>query len=456
MLRNGRTSLLVKASYVIVLAFIPAILFNLVLFSIKQFYPLQRPPINIDYMIVSITFLYGNFVFWITSAIVFILDLINSVLPGFHLNGPLLIQAIKNVFEVSFIELSKVCFATVIVLLLILSLSQMPKKYSTTIISNKPAKRKIVIFLLAILNLMIFNAGNENTTFTSKIWQTTTWFTRPLQPADIHSVKSASAPLFEKHARKHNKLLVIVESWGASNDIEVRQVYIDAVKNSLGTEYYITSGTVKNIGTTVGAEMRELCQLGYPTYAPDLEKFDKSKCLPRTLSERGYETLAIHNYTASMFNREWLYESLGFDNAFFREELTEIWPSIRTCKGWHPAPCDSAILSHMSEQIGKDREFVYWLTLTGHYPPPTPENRVPACEVLKESKVTSRYCRYQGQVSRVLNTISKFIEQREELWDVVIVGDHMPRFLSEKGKKRYIKSRVPYIRIAPMSRRVGQ
>ncbi|MDJ0932122.1 hypothetical protein [Breoghania sp.] len=118
----------------------------------------------------------------------------------------------------------------------------------------------------------------------------------------------------------HNLLMVVVEGMGAFETPEHQALLTNLLETrELKSRYTVTSGTSSYVGSTTGAESRELCvtwgdfrdYLGKPHY----------DCLPARMAKAGYETTALHAFTGNFFQRNAWYPHVGFQHQHFLEDL---------------------------------------------------------------------------------------------------------------------------------------
>ncbi|MGI8313662.1 LTA synthase family protein [Halobacillus mangrovi] len=145
--------------------------------------------------------------------------------------------------------------------------------------------------------------------------------------------------------------------------------------------------------------------------------------LPSLLSENGYFTNVMHANDKTFWNRNVMYDSLGYDE-FFSKEDYEVTPEKSHGWGYLDEYFFSDSLNKMKEM---DKPFYSKLiTLTNHYPFSLPEEEKFIEEGETSSGTLNRYfqtIRYQDEA------LKQFVEEfkQSELYDntiLVIYGDH--------------------------------
>ncbi|MCA1012303.1 LTA synthase family protein [Halobacillus halophilus] len=156
------------------------------------------------------------------------------------------------------------------------------------------------------------------------------------------------------------------------------------------------------------------------------------EAMPELLSENGYFTNVMHANDKTFWNRNVMYDSLGY-NEFFSKEDYEITPEKSHGWGYLDEYFFEDSLQKMKEM---DQPFYSkMITLTNHYPFSLPEEEVMIEEGETSSGTLNRYfqtIRYQDEV------LKQFVEdfKKSELYDdtiLLIYGDHFG--ISENHQK---------------------
>jgi phosphoglycerol transferase MdoB-like AlkP superfamily enzyme len=243
-------------------------------------------------------------------------------------------------------------------------------------------------------------------------------------------------------------LLVMVEALGQFADPDHSAILLQPFRDpSLLERYAVTTGATTYYGSTTAAEMRELCNTREPYQALfEGESFD---CLPARMAARGYQTAAIHGYTARFFDRHSWYPTIGFEKRTFGENLAGILP--RRCGGPFRGICDVDIIPVIGQQLREAARptFAYWLTLQTHVPI-APREGTPrlGCEsggIMGHVEVC-----YMTEIwLDVLQAIAKLTADIPPT-EILIVGDHAPPLWSKVGRNLFTPGKVPWIRLKPV------
>lgn len=257
-----------------------------------------------------------------------------------------------------------------------------------------------------------------------------------------------TANLSPEHLETDNLLVIILESVGVPNNAHDQEIF-DAIWGGRrwAPHYSATFGEVPFYGATTNAEMRELCS----TWDNPVEaNFDFADCIPRRFAEAGFETSALHGFSADFFNRKAWYPQMGFEHLSFRAELVQ--DGAQLCDGVFDGVCDREIPHRIAAILNRQpekRKLVYWLTLTGHLPVDDNDSmRLGSCDVgsldwRNDFPMLCRSYMVQRQIADALR--SEIDSPGFANTDIMIVGDHIPPFFQSSIRTRYKPGLVPYI-----------
>lgn len=248
-------------------------------------------------------------------------------------------------------------------------------------------------------------------------------------------------------------ILVVVESLGVISDPALDTYQMEpilALKNQPGI--VLKSGSVDFEGSTVPAELRELCGIRLLAIHPDPSILPAGNCLPAAYGNRGYETLAIHGYTGTLFSRSTWYPSLQFDEIWFAPQLEQNMAGASRCGIAFHGICDSeiwALIEGLANRETDTKQFIYWLTLSAHLPVETPAAfDAGSCGAFDQLARHPALCRLLFWQRELLSNIAATIRQgRLPNTRILLVGDHMPPFLDTKVRALFDPHRVPYVDI---------
>lgn len=253
----------------------------------------------------------------------------------------------------------------------------------------------------------------------------------PLAPA---SYRPASDAWLANPDKLGNRLLLIVnESWGASNDPAIR----DALLAPLMQRHHVEYGELPFIGATVAGELRELCKLRPENFNLKPVTQGLESCLPNKLARLGYPTYAMHGATGLMYDRVHWYPRTGFEHTIFFEN--EAWPD--RCHSF-PGACDLDLREKIKEAFKENGKiFFYWLTLNTHSIYDERDIRINAFDCkkhnLEESKESCRNFRLQAQFFQGLEELLS--DEAMEGTEVIVVGDHAPPIFDPTDKQDHYK-----------------
>lgn len=237
-------------------------------------------------------------------------------------------------------------------------------------------------------------------------------------------------------------LLVVVESWGVARNPEENQFWLDLWKSPDWQQ--VISGHLSFRGATLRAEFRELCG-----FLPETLRIDDvpgaDKCRPNVLHAQGWQTHAFHGASSKMYRREQWYPTIGFEKASFLQQLL---PGSERCANV-PGVCDRSIAPRVVDTLrGTGNRFTYWLTLNSHLPYRTSD--------LSDTRITEELCPTLGLVGERCAHAALLYDFMQTLkltllhdpipdLQVILVGDHTPRFYEEQPREDFDDAAVPYL-----------
>lgn len=253
-----------------------------------------------------------------------------------------------------------------------------------------------------------------------------------------------------------NQMLIVVESWGELKDAKLqKELYSWITQKFKKKGYDVSTGISKTYGSTVTAGLRELTNskgdYGYflnkkSAETPFRSIFDEKKL-------QGYETFGFHPYTGRMFFRSIWWKNLGIQNLYFREQYQlEYKIKENELNGeahYFPSVKDEIFFDYVINKTkNTPKKFVYYLTLNSHIPYKTLGKDHDPTNLFDISKMEiSDQARSQLiHIKNLLEYFSQKIESKD--WDkILIVGDHMPPFLTLQDRGFYEDGKVPYLLI---------
>ncbi len=157
------------------------------------------------------------------------------------------------------------------------------------------------------------------------------------------------------------------------------------------------------------------------------------------LKEDGYYATAIHNNTATFYDRNLVFSYLGFDR-FVAEEFMQV--SEYTSIGW---PKDTALLPEITRSLEESEgpDLIYAISVQPHGKYPTDPEETGGLPIQitqgfapSEKEDQSAYTYYVNQLKEVddfLRTLTDTLSQQQEPVLLVVFGDHLPNFTMEES-----------------------
>ncbi|MCC8160662.1 MAG: LTA synthase family protein [Oscillospiraceae bacterium] len=199
---------------------------------------------------------------------------------------------------------------------------------------------------------------------------------------------------------------------------------------------------------------------------PYLQYFSKAYdfALPSYLSNLGYETLAIHPYLASGWNRTKVYDLMGFDDFISIENLDELvdeseWEYIRNYISDRTSY--KAVINSLEDKDDDDKMFIFNVTMQNHGGYTYGGGEFPTVTVTDMQghyKETEQYLSLIKESDEAFEELITYLKKYDEPTVVVMFGDHQPaieqqfyeelygqsisNLTSEEVQKRY---KVPFV-----------
>jgi hypothetical protein len=249
-------------------------------------------------------------------------------------------------------------------------------------------------------------------------------------------------------ASSRHVFLIVVEALGQFADPWRQAILLQPLRDpELLKRYSVTTGSSTYYGSTTAAEMRELCNTREP-YEAVLEGKD-FHCLPAEMAKRGYQTIALHNFTSAFFQRKDWYPRLGFEKQIFRENLTGM--PRRECGGPFRGPCDVDMFPLISKQLREAANpiFLYWMTLSTHVPI-APHEGSPRLGCVREGGPIGHMevCYMTEMWMDLFEGIARMTAEIPAT-DILLVGDHAPPLWSKAARHLFTPGQVTWVRLTP-------
>ena len=284
---------------------------------------------------------------------------------------------------------------------------------------------------------------------------------RKMMGAALPSTRGASSQLLDDisssafdTSKVQNVALVLVESMGLPRDERAAALLLAPLtQKDVSARYVVRTGTVPFSGPTTAGEFRELCGV-VGTYLIAPEK-PLNRCIPELLRKRGFQTIALHGFRSSFFNRASWYPVIGFEHGLFDADAAA--PDSPRCGAIFRGPCDEAVGREFAEELlSGTHRFVYWLTLSSHFPidhRAADENAFD-CRELPDGLRDQTVCDLMRTWSTVLQSVRTVaLDPRLQSTRFIVVGDHSPPFLDQNRRQLFSETSVPFVELTPRTSR---
>ncbi len=247
-----------------------------------------------------------------------------------------------------------------------------------------------------------------------------------------------------------NIVVVVLESFGYPESKILQSMIFKPLGNDyLNKNFNVDYGSKKvPLGSTVPAELRELCGVKASKFSDNI---DVNLCVPNLLKEMSYETIGLHGYLASFFDRDNWWKSIGIDKGIFANDFS--LKSQPLCPGSFRSFCDNKIfkdtfLKYLKNENSK--KFLYFLSVNAHVPVYIDGiTNKEDCEPYSKRGIGIPCYNVLVNASLIRQII--MLIEVEKMKDTIflLIGDHVPRYPSIDAAKVYKDNVVSYIKITP-------
>lgn len=169
-----------------------------------------------------------------------------------------------------------------------------------------------------------------------------------------------------------------------------------------------------------GTSMRMLSSTPYVALG---KKLDVS--LVKPLEEQGYTTVAMHPYVPTNYNREVVYETMGFDRFLSLEDFE----GDQTIRGFiSDEACFDKIVGMIEEE--ENPLFTFCVTMQNHSPYTKSYDASVKLTEYKDERV-DQYLSLVHESDRALQNLIEHLKESDEPTVVVFFGDHLPSLSEE-------------------------
>ncbi|MGY0558357.1 MULTISPECIES: sulfatase-like hydrolase/transferase [unclassified Lysobacter] len=446
---------------------------NLLFALLGRVWFIDRAWVNLDYLIVGAVCIWlGNRVVAFAVFVLICADLLFAIAPGYHLS---IASVLGSATEL--LSLGPVYVVTQTGLVLaVAGLCTWLMAKSWVCSRSKPIVTVtcLVMALVAVvvdvrvsghrveaLGASVVAPNLAASTANSLRIALATWDSDPGDQVQ-QSMAAASSVLGDRLASadpmSRHIVLVLVESLGSYVDADLNSLQLRAFDGLADNPRFAvqSSGYVGFEGSTVPAELRELCGIRMLSVHPDPDALPAENCLPARMRKAGYTTLAAHGFMGTFFSRNLWYPALGFDEIWFGSRFSQLLDKPRRCGVAFNGVCDRAAWKALVEhvrQLRDQRTFSYWLTISTHLPVPSPDASIDQaiCEAHPVSRANPEVCNLLAWHNALFVDIVHSLQTRMPGdTTIVLVGDHAPPFLDAGTRALFDPARVPYVVIAPV------
>jgi len=217
---------------------------------------------------------------------------------------------------------------------------------------------------------------------------------------------------------KPDVYIVLGEAWWHDPDDP------DSPLNQLQEAGFTESMAVSPVygGTTPNSEFEVLTGIPIKTFQDGIIPYqhyvqyitDRSRSLPRILTEKGYAATAYHNFTRRFWLRDQIYPKLGFDEFVSMDQMTlTIQPN-----DW---PTDEGLYKAVLGRVGNGGpQFHFVVTVQTHGPYEADDSDLKGHEGVHDYRT-----RLDG-AAHSLAAFKKELDARGRPYALVLFGDHLP------------------------------
>lgn len=271
--------------------------------------------------------------------------------------------------------------------------------------------------------LIGFLSQTTSKEFTSKV-HTPENYSEELINSNLSEVNKTS-----DHYKKPNVIFIMSESFGDFRNFESTldlSSYYESF-DQISKDNFMGNCVVPTFGGYTTRTEFELL-LGLPVYSLNtpsiphnlLNSNNLSNSIPAYFSSIGYSTTYIHPFSGSFYNRNSIYDSYGFDNLFFEEDMISESTRFRRYID------DYSVFEKIKKQLEKDEDpsYIFATTMQNHQP------YYDDSTIVSNSNLSELEYYLEG-IKKTSNDLKSFLEWLNDFDEDVIlvfVGDHYPFF----------------------------
>jgi phosphoglycerol transferase MdoB-like AlkP superfamily enzyme len=440
-------------------AFILIFLLNVLWVGFGFFLSIERPLLNIDYLL-CFFFLRRHLVVFFFFLLTFANETILNLASIYHFG---ILSFIKSTLFISNLSLLN---TTTLMLVSIAVLICLYFKLINSLVVKKTSWSAMVFVLLTFTMLDVANGSffisNSNSTqffnlnlVGSGFKHTAKRLILELSPvgqmkddSDRNSANREIVKLLDKH-KDRSVLIVVVESMGNLIDHNLNSYIFNSLKFKLNGNYSMNISNREFKGATTSNELKILC--GFSGDYRNVISKASILCVPKISNAQGRPSVAIHGFDGGMFSRNLWWQNIGFKEVLFKKDLNK--KGIPNCGGMFSGSCDIETLSIVRMQLTAKPKLVYFLTLNTHLPfIPRVHINDNLARLCDEAKVGSDICSLEAEHFAFLDSLLNMLETLPYAKKpvVIISGDHPPPFIDRKKSSHFSDINVPMIILEPI------
>ena len=200
---------------------------------------------------------------------------------------------------------------------------------------------------------------------------------------------------------------------------------------------------------------------GEDLYAYPAETFSRVPAVPALLKENGYYTSLVHTYNDNIYNRQYLFRDLGFDDMYFSGDFAAIYPpaaespdywaymNSRISGTYYSDDLMSDVLIAQYEKMSVLHDgplFLYASTMEAHQPYTADKYSQSELTVEPVSSLTGEaadillmYSQAAANASAALGKLADYFRSCDDPTVIVFYGDHRPGLGLSTGGTVYSK-----------------
>lgn len=280
---------------------------------------------------------------------------------------------------------------------------------------------------------------------------------------NIEKIKQENKVEIVEIQKEHpNVIMIMNESFSNPNKIKNVKYSVNPIKNieelKENDKNCIIGNTVVPVlgGGTALPEYEALTGLSSYFIEKQIQPYtsyirSNMNSVVRTYKNNGYTTVGIHTNTQTFYNRNYIYDYLGFEQTVFAQDISK---PIKKGGNISDEEFEKQVISKFEENDGK--KFIFGLTMQNHMPYLSKKYNQYDIDVksnsLDENEVKELRNYVQGvyDADKMYINIVNYLKNVEEPTVLVMFGDHLPALsqysvYKESGYSKLEYYSTPYV-----------